>query len=285
MTRERRPSSAPPAALLCAPGSEPPPTEAEMRAAAVSRDAVARDEDPLALALRAAYAPAPLDAGALDALVRRALGAMDASASIARDLAGDLDGDLDGDLGAAVTPCEREAAAALCEGLAQGALPAEGEAALLGALAAAYRPRALDPAVNEALIARALTSAPAARPSLALVRGGAPREANAPREPARRAHVISMTATALASVAALAAGVALVSGKLMVAPRPPAPVAASAPAAAPMRVALIYERSTDELFDPAQRFEVGRQSQRIDRIASARAAELRRNRFVAWGVE
>lgn len=48
--------------------------------------------------------------------------------------------------------------------------------------------------------------------------------------------------------------------------------------------ALIRSRSTDDLFDPAEKFEVGHTSARIDRIASARSSDLRRNRFAAWGV-
>jgi len=49
--------------------------------------------------------------------------------------------------------------------------------------------------------------------------------------------------------------------------------------------ALIRSRSTDDLFDPAEKFEVGRSSARIDRIASARSSDLRRNRFASWGVQ
>ncbi|MFS8069972.1 MAG: hypothetical protein ACMG6S_26710, partial [Byssovorax sp.] len=63
------------------------------------------------------------------------------------------------------------------------------------------------------------------------------------------------------------------------------PPTASRPAAAGAPAALILSRSTDDLFDPAEKFEVGRSSARIDRIASARSSDLRRNRFASWGVQ
>jgi hypothetical protein len=259
MRRDLRPSSAPPSeAPRGVPGSEPPPTEEETRAAAATREALARSEEPLVLALCAAHAPAPLDERLLDILVARAIGVPERVTERER----------------ASTPQEREDAEALRDALSRGVLPLAGEAALAGALAAAYRPRELDPAVNEALLTRALTGAPAARPRLALVRRDG--EVEAPR----RARVARAVLTTLASVAALAAGVALVSGKLAVR----ADVARVAEVA-PMRIALVHERSADDLFDPAHRFAVGRQSERVDRIARARAADLRRNRFAAWGVE
>ena len=45
---------------------------------------------------------------------------------------------------------------------------------------------------------------------------------------------------------------------------------------------LAVSRSTAPLFD--QKFEPGQTSQRVDRIAAARARELRRNRYAMWGV-
>lgn len=283
MTRDLRPSSAPPfEATAFAPGSEPPPTEEETLAAAATREALARGEDPLAHALRAAHAPAPLDEHLLDALVACAL---DTPASVASSVP--YEGQY---LERAPTPQERADAEALRDALSRGDVPPAAEAAFASALAAAYRPRELDPAVNEALLARALAAAPAARPRLALVRGGAEggeakggEAEGASRAAPRRARITRPVVTALASVAALAAGIALVSGKLAVR-GDHASLAEVAPAA-PMRIALVHERSTDDLFDPAQRFAVGRQSERVDRIARARAADLRTNRFAAWGVQ
>ena len=44
-------------------------------------------------------------------------------------------------------------------------------------------------------------------------------------------------------------------------------------------------RSTAELFDPAVPFEAkGGESDRVDKILTARASDLRNNRFAAWGV-
>ena len=282
MTRDLRPSSAPPFEdTSSAPGSEPPPTEEEALAAAATREALARGEDPLAHALRAAHAPAPLDEHLLDALVARALAAP-ASAASSVTVSASYEGQ---HLERAPTPQELAGAEALRDALSRGEAPPAGEAAFAAALAAAYRPREIDPAVNEALLERALAAAPAARPRLALVRGGAEAgEAKGASHAApRRARIARTVVTALASVAALAAGIALASGKLA-ARGDHASLAEVAPAA-PLRVALVHERSTDDLFDPAQRFAVGRQSERVDRIARARAADLRTNRFAAWGVQ
>jgi hypothetical protein len=82
----------------------------------------------------------------------------------------------------------------------------------------------------------------------------------------------------LTGAVALAAGFALLMQTQGLAP-PPMASQAAAPAA------LILSRSTDDLFDPAEKFEVGRSSARIDRIASARSSDLRRNRFASWGVQ
>jgi hypothetical protein len=44
-------------------------------------------------------------------------------------------------------------------------------------------------------------------------------------------------------------------------------------------------RSAADLFDPTTPFpRAGGESARVDRIASARASDLRDNRFAAWGV-
>jgi hypothetical protein len=60
----------------------------------------------------------------------------------------------------------------------------------------------------------------------------------------------------------------------------PAPMAQQA---AP--VPLVRVRSTQELFDPTVPFDArGGESERMERIVAARAADLRANRFAAWGV-
>lgn len=157
------------------------------------------------------------------------------------------------------TRTEREAAERLRASL-EGGGDLEGEAALLGDLRAAHRPAALSSARNEELIARAVASAKRAPASISLFRRALP-----------------ATMATLTGVVALAAGFALMLQTRSFAPPPMA--AGAAPAA------LILSRSTDDLFDPAEKFEVGRSSARIDRIASARSSDLRRNRFAAWGVQ
>jgi hypothetical protein len=154
---------------------------------------------------------------------------------------------------AATTAAEREGADRLraeLEGAAPRALSAP-----LHALRLAARPTEIAPDRNEVLIAAAFRTA---RGRMAVVRRIAP-----------------VTMAALASVAALAAGVALSVGK---APAPPEGAGAAT-------AALIRARSAEDLFDPATPFpRSGEESARVDRIAGARARDLRRNRFTSWGV-
>jgi hypothetical protein len=85
---------------------------------------------------------------------------------------------------------------------------------------------------------------------------------------------------ALAALVAAAAGVALAVGGVSM--WQGGGGVATAPAPVPE---LIPTRSTAALFDPADPFpRKGGESQRIDRIAAARAADLRANRFASWGV-
>ncbi|MFO0755440.1 MAG: hypothetical protein U0359_03055 [Byssovorax sp.] len=250
MKRERLlhlvPSSSPPPA-----GADEPPFSAEeLRDAEALRDAIDRGADPLSSALRAAHAPGDLDAGDLDAILARALGEGDAPPTRAEQaLADSLRDALDG----------------------RGALREEHLSA--ADLRAAHRPGEIDPERNEALIRRAI-AAPSATTSAKVL-------------PFRR-RAIAITASALPLVAALAAGVALMIQRAEP-PREAASVAAPAPPsaglAAAARASLIRSRSTDDLFDPAEKFPVsGEESARIDRIALARASDLRQNRFAAWGV-
>jgi hypothetical protein len=255
----------PPGAL----GSDEPPfSEEELREAAALRERLERGAEPLAEGLRAAFRPASLDRDDGEALLHHALG--DESAA---------------------TRAERLAADELRDALADpAALGAGGDrppdVALAGALRAAFRPAPLDPARNEALLARALR----------------------PARPIRR--ILPFTMAALGSVAAMAAGVALMMSRepprggataaeaAQASPSPAATATASAPAPPPVAVAavspesprdamiraqLIRARSAASLFD-AKSFAAAGESGRIDRIASARASDLRENRFAAWGV-
>ncbi|MCC6555365.1 MAG: hypothetical protein IT372_20585, partial [Polyangiaceae bacterium] len=133
---------------------------------------------------------------------------------------------------------------------------------LAGALRAAWRPAPLPEIKNEALIARALGR-----------RGGE-----------RHRRIAPVTMAALSTVAAIAAGVALLLGRASEQGGPSAMAPAPAEAIA-ARAALIPARSTAELFDAATPFpREGGETERVDRIASARAADLRANRYAAWGV-
>ncbi|XXX80405.1 hypothetical protein WMF30_16705 [Sorangium sp. So ce134] len=259
---------------LVAPEAEPlaPASDDELRAARELAEALDRGEVPLAAALRAAARPVGLDRADHEALLARALG----------------------DEGAPPTRAELRAAERLREalepGAAGGGAPGRGGgsageaelvspgardelAELAGALRAAWRPAPLAELRSRALVEGALRAAPAPR--------------------ARR--IAPVTMAALSTLAAAAAAAALIFGQLReerasVARAPGAAAAPVGAAAAPVgaaapRLPLIEARSTTALFDPAAPFpREGGQTERIDRIAAARASDLRQNRYAAWGV-
>jgi hypothetical protein len=267
-------------------GAEPPASAEEDRDAVALRDAIDRGDEPLSRSLRAAWLPEQAPDVDHDALLARALGDEDApptqaELAAARRLRDALDGTLSSDLsdadadaallralGRAHAPPPLDAAAhevmldrVLADPLAppteREALDAEalrlaldtGEKAphVVHALRAAVRPASLDTARNEALIESALRRV----------------------RPRRRAF-----ATIVAGALAIAAGIALFATSAL---RQDAPADA--------RASLIRSRSTADLFDAAEPFpRSGGESSRIDRIAAARASELRTNRFAAWGV-
>ncbi|WP_437727273.1 hypothetical protein [Sorangium sp. So ce861] len=259
--RGRRLALVAPEAAPRAPEAEPPASEDELRAARELAEALDRGEDPLASALRAAARPVGLDRADHEALLARALG----------------------DEGAPPTRAELRAAARLREALDPAAAGAgierggsSGERAspaardelaeLAVALRAAWRPAPLAELRSRALVEGALRAAPAPR--------------------ARR--IAPVTMAALSTLAAAAAAAALIFGQLREerasAARAPGAAAAPVGAAAP-RLPLIEARSTAALFDPAAPFpREGGQTERIDRIAAARASDLRQNRYAAWGV-
>jgi hypothetical protein len=182
---------------------------------------------------------------------------------------------------------------------------------LAQALRAAFAPTEIDPRAHELLLEQALEDpfAPAdeeeraesQRLRDALETGGAHPDAELARalgqaahpEPAlsseqharierralqpARSNVIFVAFGAVAAVAALAASIALVVS----------PVRESRPlaAAATQRSAgeeLAVSRSTAPLFHAP--FETSGTTARVDRIASARARELRENRYAQWGL-
>jgi hypothetical protein len=153
------------------------------------------------------------------------------------------------------TGAERDAAGRLRDAMAHPQTDGrdEPEIELADALVSAYRPRGIDPLRNELLITRALRR-------------------SSQRTVSRR--VLPVVTAAVLGVAAMAAGVAL-----YLRPVTDKPVAT---ATAPM---MQRSRSTADLFDAATPFpRVGGESARVDRIANARAADLRDNRFALWGV-
>ncbi|MEZ4442577.1 MAG: hypothetical protein R3B72_26015 [Polyangiaceae bacterium] len=88
-------------------------------------------------------------------------------------------------------------------------------------------------------------------------------------------------AAILGAIVALAAGIALFIGSLAIIESGQGNKSTARTEAAE----LLEARSTEELFDPAEPFPArGGESERMGRIVEARAADLRANRFAAWGV-
>jgi hypothetical protein len=132
---------------------------------------------------------------------------------------------------------------------------AHGDAELARALSAAWSPRDLSPGEHRALLDRALA-------------GHASR---------RRGGLVVYASFAAGALAALAAGVALVLGGAHGSP------SASQTVATQTGTSLVSTRSTQALFrEPFA--STGGQTARVDRIAMARAADLRKNEFARWGV-
>jgi hypothetical protein len=236
-------------------GDEPPFSEEELREAARLRDAIERGDDPVSSSLRAAWKPDALPEPDFEALLARGLGSTE-------ELGGAMPS---GAHEAPAAPRERadadrlRAALELREGGQRSGSDADASSEgdevpgvdLAVALRAAWRPAPLDPLRNELLIARGL------------------------RRLKRRSPVLTV-ATIAVTITALAAGFAL-----MIRPQGGLPNGTSAQVARP----LIPARSTTALFDAAEPFpRTGGESKRIDRIAGARAADLRANRFSQWGV-
>jgi hypothetical protein len=151
------------------------------------------------------------------------------------------------------TPEELAAAEALRKALdaAPGSDSASNDDAdFLRSLKAAHSPAPLDAATNDALVAKAL----ARRPK---------------KKSAEQRGVVIRVAFGVAAALAVAAALFLIFGKL--------PTHTTAEP-----VALVRVRSTQPLFDKP--FDTKDSSARVDRIAMARASDLRENRFAQWGV-
>jgi len=138
---------------------------------------------------------------------------------------------------------------------------------LAAALRSAHAPSPIEPSKNELLVTAALAKAGEAKPT------GKP-----------RARVVAITMVAMTAVAAMAAGVALVFPHASDTTAG-APLAAAQVAASHEPIKMIAARSSQDLFDADKPFpKEGGESARVDRIAAARASDLRENRFNAWGV-
>lgn len=214
-------------------------------------------------------APAP---SAHEALLERALSAPELADDAERARAEALRGGLEEGL-------EREAA--LLDGArAVGDDDTASLVRLATALSSAHAPAELDPARNEALVRDALARGGA----LFAARGAVAEVVSLERHRSRGAAKRARVGLGVAGALALAASVALT----LVREAPPSRTAdvespASPGAVSPAPPDAKLTRSTAELFD-APFARQGGESARIDRIATARASDLRQNRYAMWGV-
>ncbi len=150
----------------------------------------------------------------------------------------------------ASTPEERAAADALRDALDWHST-ADDDAALLASLKAAHSPTPIDDAVHRAIVERALAAAAVTRSPF---EGATPKRGMVIR--------VAFGASALAAAAAVAFSLR-------------APTASD-------DIEPFVARSAQALF--TEPFTMGGTTARVDRIASARAAEFRENQFARWGV-
>ena len=292
------------------PEGEPEVTEAELREAEALRASLDRGEDPFASALRAALSPSPAAERDLESILAHALGDLEApptsieegEAERLRVTLEEHDAERAGRLvaGPGRRTASHEVPRSISGGVDGGALAV--------ALRVAWAPGPLGAAKNDALVGRALVPqsqagsgasahpTPAARGSAD--GGGAPAPISL-----RRFRLGPRTFATMTAVVAMAAGVLLLVGRIGQQSDAPAPAAVAVatsmprpPAARPAvpgavpdpsadRTPRIAVRSTADLFDATTPFpRTGGESARVDRIAGARAADLRANRFAAWGV-
>jgi len=166
---------------------------------------------------------------------------------------------------------EQELAAALRDSLATGTstaatTPAHATVQLAHALRSAFAPAALDPAEHDAIIQVALAKMPADK-ELAPEAEKQASNVIAMRGREARARVVRV------AFGFVAGGLALAASIFFVVTSAPGP-GSEAP--------LAKARTTQPLF--SEPFKPGETSARIDRIASARAADFRDNQFAKWGV-
>jgi hypothetical protein len=233
---------------------EEPDASAEERGdASRLRDALDGGADPLASLLSAALRPGELDEGVHEQILARALGT-----SALREVAPVREAAL---IDPPADAAETRAAAELRDALQTRA----GDHPLVGiaqVLKHANAPRAIDDVRNEALL----------RPALALSSLGA-----------RRRLAFGAVGGALALAAAVLG--LYITQPTMFGAGQQAPAAAAAPPASQEFVpGMVEVHSTTELFQPDDFPRTGGATNRIDRISEARQADLRKNRFAAWGL-
>ena len=288
----------PASADLDLPEGEPAVTVEELREAEALRKALDRGDDAFASALRAAASPAPASPRDLDAILARAMGDEDAPPTAIEEQEADR-------LRLALEEHDAQRAGRLAVGPGRRATSGnrsratsgdrdEGTAPLAVALRAAWAPSPIGAAKNDTLVSRALTPQAAAGSGASAHPAPAARAPVAQDAPApvslRRFRLGPRAFATMSAVVAMAAGVFLFVRQMghQEAPPPSAAVAAAPSARAVAAVPpapRIAARSTTDLFDATTPFpRSGGESARVDRIAGARAADLRANRFAAWGV-
>ncbi len=228
------------------------PTDPTEFSAEAEAPLTAEAEAALTQALRCAYRPAELDPDVLEALIELALEDPLRPASEA-ELA------------------ESERFRQALEG--QGEHP---DLDLVRGLMAAHRSSGAEPGGIAHMSDRALDRALAGPNSVADA-DPTPRSKLSPASKRTRGNVIFVSFGVMTALAAAAAVILVVFF-----PSQDRALSAAAPAFVPAPAPLTQSRSSETLFDA--KFERDHTTERVDRIASVRARELRQNRFRQWGV-
>jgi hypothetical protein len=246
-----------------------PPTEEELREAERLRKALDESgsahahtpEMELALSLRAAWSPSVLRDAEARAVANHAIERVspEAADSPRADHKGRTENERQTE---GRDAAEHEAAAVLREALLGGPSDADGLSALATSLRAAYAPNDLPAPELRTLVEAALVRSVEHSPD---VSGPVAPVASLPSRKARGT-VVSL------GIGLIGGGLALAASVAFLVSRP----------AATNELPLARARSTQELF--REPFKAGESSARIDRIASARASDLRNNHFARWGV-
>lgn len=249
-------------------------TPEEIREAALLRDAIAGGTDDLAAQLRAAHSPTVTSGAALDALVDAAL---ERASSEEEEAPSDDEIAQAEALRRALEKSDAARAGSVIVG-PWAAKTSDDAASVADGLRSAWAPAEIRAERHEAILKKSLGSS---RDQAREAAGGKSAERAEPAPLSLRKMRWGGRAWAgVGTAIAMAAGVLFLVTRMLGPQNAP-----NGGARSEGLTAQIPSRSTMDLFDPNEPFpSSGGESERVDRIADARAADLRANRFAAWGL-